>query len=1022
VAYNAREVEREIEEFWKKKKVFDSVKKKNAKGQKFYFCDGPPFATGTIHPGTAWNKCIKDAVCRYKRARGFDVRDQAGYDTHGLPIEVKVEQALKLKSKKDIEEKIGVAQFVGECKKFATQYIDVMNRQFRSLGVWMDFDEPYVTYKDGYIERAWATFKAAHEKGLLNKGVYVLPYCPRCETTIANYELEYGEQDDPSVYVKFKVEGKENEYLVVWTTTPWTLVGNMAVMVHPTFQYVRARVDGENWIVAKDRLNAVIAVTHELGKNAIVLDEFSGMTLNGLRYEHPLREEVPYHQAREHMVVVSDQFVTLEEGTGLVHTAPGHGPQDFIIGKQYGIEAFCPVGTDGNYTTGAGKFSGMNVRKANKEIVGCLEKKGLLVHAGVIRHRYPHCWRCKTPLIYITTEQWFITITKVKERMMEEIDRCVWQPEFARTWFRGFVESAPDWCISRQRYWGIPLPIWICEKCGEVMVVGSRGELRREVPELHKPFVDKVVFDCGKCGGEMRRVPDVLDVWFDSGNAVWAQLEREEEKKWYPADFIVEGKDQIRGWFYSLLGSGIVYKDEIPYKSLLMHGFFVDEKGEKMSKSLGNFVPLEEMLEKYGADAFRFWSLGSVVWEDLKFKWEELAEAQRALGIYWNLSLFLKRFYKGEKPAGYELEDLWLLAKLSALVKKCTDAFESYAIHEAVRACKEFIVEDLSRFYLKIVKKRIGEGSNPEGALDAFYRSMLTLTKLTTPIVPFISEAVYREVFAEKEKAESVSLLPWPSPEEAAADPMLESHIQSARRIIAAAANARGLADIKLRWPLEEAVVVSSSTEVRGAVERLPYIIEWIANVKRVRIKESMPKEIIAKPVRAAIGPVFKKDAAAVAEAIERMDAREAKKKLEAAKEITVRGRGKEWAVTREMVIFEEKPPDGYVSASFDGGEVFLKTEISRALYEEAMVREVARRVQLMRKELELVEKDEIAANIIAGKELLEILERHKASLAKEVKARKLTISSKAELKAEGALEKEWEIEGENVTMIIAKA
>lgn len=1022
-SYNAREIEREIAELWNRKAIYESVKRKNAGGPKFYFCDGPPFATGTIHPGTAWNKCIKDAVCRYKRARGFAVRDQAGYDTHGLPIEVKVESALGLKSKKDIEEKIGVARFVHECKKFATQYIDVMSKQFKSLGVWMDFDHPYITYKDEYIERAWATFKAAHEKDLLHKGVYVLPYCPRCETTIANYELEYDEQDDPSVYAKFKVKGKENEFLIIWTTTPWTLVGNMAVMVHPTFQYVKAKIDEEVWIVAKERLSAVLAVTGELGKNAIVLDEFSGMAIKGLEYEHPLADEVPYHQGRKHIVVVSDQFVTLEEGTGLVHTAPGHGPQDFIVGKQYGIETFCPVGTNGKYTSEAGKFAGMDVRKANKEIIGLLREKGLLVHAGIVRHRYPHCWRCKTPLIYITTDQWFITITKVKDRMMEEIDACTWQPDFARRWFRDFVQSAPDWCISRQRYWGIPLPIWVCEKCGEIRVVGSKRELGREVKELHRPFVDEIRFECGKCGGEMRRVPDVLDVWFDSGNAVWAQLDREEEKRWYPTDFIVEGKDQIRGWFYSLLGSGIVYRNEIPYKSLLMHGFFVDEKGEKMSKSLGNFVPLEEMLAKYGADAFRLWSLGSVLWEDLKFKWEELAEAHRTLTIYWNLSVFLKRFYEGrEKPVGYELEDQWLLARLCALVRKCTAAFESYAIHEATRACKEFIVEDLSRFYLKIAKKRIASGRNPEAALEALYKSMLTLTKLTTPIIPFISEAIYREVFAERERAESVSLLPWPTPEEPGADPTLEKNMHIVRNIIAAVANARSVADVKLRWPLEEVIVVSNSTEVRGAVERLAYLIEEIANVKRTRLEETVPKKIVAKPVHAALGPVFRKDAKVVAEAIEKLEAGEARKKLEAGETITVRAGGKEWAITRDMVIFEEKPPEGHTRAEFDGGEVYLNTKISRALFEEAMVREVARRIQLMRKELELVEKDEIVANVVAGKELLGILEKHRGALAREVKAKTLILSAKPELKAEGALKREWEIEEEAATIVVAKA
>ena len=595
--YDHVQVEKEIMEFWNKNGIFGKQREMNKGNQPFYFCDGPPYATGQIHPGTGWNKTIKDAVCRYWRSRGRNVRVQAGYDTHGLPIEVKVEQELKFSNKQDIEE-YGIDRFIEKCKEFATRYIGVMGGQFRSLGVWMDFENPYITYKDSYIEASWGTLEAAWKKNLMHEGVYVLPYCYRCETTMANYELEYDDETDPSIYVKFRSVEKPDEFLIVWTTTPWTLVANMAVMVHPTLQYVRAKVDDDIWIVAKDLLDSVMAKAE---RSAVVIEEFSGRKLKDYKYVHPFQARIKKDYERK--VVLSDEYVTTEEGTGLVHTAPGHGPEDFIIGKRFDIEPFCPVDLQGNYTQEAGELAGKNVRAANPEVIRMLGDEGALLAQESIKHRYPHCWRCKTPLIFLTTKQWFITISKIKERMMEEIDNTSWHPAFAKERFREFVSGAPDWCISRQRYWGIPLPIWRCDnpECAGIRVIGSRAELP-EIRELHRPYIDEVKLRC-ECGGDMSRVEDVLDVWFDSGNAVWASLTEPEKKEYSErADLIIEGQDQVRGWFYSLLGSGVVRYNACPYKRLLMHGFFVDEHGEKMSKSVGNFIPLENIIEKCDKD------------------------------------------------------------------------------------------------------------------------------------------------------------------------------------------------------------------------------------------------------------------------------------------------------------------------------------------------------------------------------------------------------------------------------------
>lgn len=828
--YDHKAVEKEILEFWEKNGIYEKVKASRKKGEQYYFCDGPPYATGQIHPGTGWNKCAKDAICRFWRGRGYNVRVQPGFDTHGLPIEVKVEKELKIKNKQEIE-KYGIEKFIDECKVFATKYIGVMGGQFRSFGVWMDWDNPYITYKDDYIESSWATIARAHELGLLTQGVYVLPYCHRCETTMANYELEYGEETDPSIFVKFRVKERDNEFLVVWTTTPWTLTANMAVMVHPNLSYVRVKVDDEVWIIAKERMDYVLELTEKTGT---VLEEFIGKKLEKLEYEHPFQDKIRKEANRR--VVLSDEYVTLEEGSGLVHTAPGHGPEDFIIGKRFGIEPFCPVDLQGKYTEEAGELKGKNVRSANPEIIQILKEMDLLLHESRIKHRYPHCWRCKNPLIFLTTKQWFIEVSKLKEKMQEQIDQTAWQPEFARNRFRDFVRDAPDWCISRQRYWGIPLPIWKCtnKDCDGMKVLSNKKELG-EIKELHRPYIDQKTFKCEKCGGEMKRVPDVLDVWFDSGNAVWASLDKKEKEIYGQADCILEGQDQIRGWFYSLLGSGVVKDGKCPYKRVLMHGFFVDEKGEKMSKSVGNFVPVEEILEKYGADSFRLWGLSNTIWEEQKFNWVSLKEAHGVLDVLYNMYTYLTRFYPKEKINDAELqpEDKWLLSRLNNTRKEFNAAFERYEMNDAAKALRHFLVEDLSKFYMKVAKERVSKGTG-EGALFVVYASVLGVLKMLSVVSPFLPEFVYQKFFRNYEKEESISLYPLAEMREGEIDPALEKKFEHVRGLMPAFLELRQEKKIKLRWPLSEAYLQSESHEVVDSINSLAPILAKLINVKSV--------------------------------------------------------------------------------------------------------------------------------------------------------------------------------------------
>ncbi|MBI5224005.1 isoleucine--tRNA ligase [Candidatus Micrarchaeota archaeon] len=923
--YNHKDIEKEIAQFWKDEKIYEEVKAKykNSK-ETYYFCDGPPYATGQIHPGTGWNKTIKDTLVRYHRSRGKNVRFQPGFDTHGLPIEVKVEQELKFNNKGDIE-KYGIEKFIQKCKTFATKYIGIMSGQFESLGVWADFDAPYITYYDPYIDSSWKTISQAHEKGLLYEGVYVLPYCYRCETTIANYELEYGEETDPSVYVKFQIKDKENEYLVIWTTTPWTLVANMGVMVHPTLEYVRVKVDEDVWVVAKERLEAVMNLAE---KSATILEEFKGMKLKDVQYEHPFPDKVKIKKQYSRKVVLSDDYVTIEDGTGLVHMAPGHGPEDFLVGKRNQIEPFCPVNEQGNYTEEAGELAGKNVREANPLVIEILQNNGSLIREARVRHRYPHCWRCKTPLIFLTTKQWFISISKIKDEMMAQIDATQWKPDFAKDRFKEFVTGAPDWCISRQRYWGIPLPIWKCT-CGEVKVVGSRKEIP-EVKELHRPYIDQITVSC-KCGKQMHRIPDVLDVWFDSGNAIWASMSEQEIKTFgEQSNQIIEGQDQIRGWFYSLLGSGVIRYGKCPYKRLLMHGFFVDEKGEKMSKSVGNFIPLEQILEKYGADSFRLWGIGNTIWDELKFSWDEMKKCSGDLNIALNMVVFLERFYPKEwiaKEPKMDQLDLWLLSRLNSTKKTFREAFESTEINVGIKALRYFLVEDLSRFYMKVAKDRIQNGDNAEGALYAIYQSMRETLIMLGCVSPFSAEYLYRRFFMKFEGEKSVFLLKLTDEDASKIHQIGEKQVENAKELVSVAMLARQSANIKVRMPIRTLYVETKSREVSDSVKEYGSILLSMINAKEVKVIESAPE-------------------------------------------------------------------GEFASAPFTNGTVHIGKKIDQELYEEGMMNEVKRRIQILRKDEKLVESDSIVVHLSTEKELEAIIKKYAGKLADAVNAKKIEYGS----------------------------
>ncbi|MFQ6060354.1 MAG: isoleucine--tRNA ligase, partial [Thermoplasmata archaeon] len=764
--YSPQDLEKKIQNFWKLSKAYEKTKAMRERGKEYYFVDGPPYTTGSIHMGTAYNKILKDVIVRYRRMQGLNVRDQPGFDMHGLPIEVKVEKNLRILNKKQIEELVGIESFVNSCREFSTELQNRMSEQFASLGVWLDWENPYRTIENSYIEAAWWTLRKAYEKNLLTKYTRVLTWCSRCETALAEAEIEYKDVEDYSIFVKFLLKGRGGENILIWTTTPWTIPANMAVAVHPDFEYAKVQMTVEErqdtlWLM-KDRVDEVASMVGAEGVR--VLETRKGKELVGWEYFHPLTSKVPYHNQLTgewtHKVLASE--IVTKENTGVVHIAPGHGPEDFEVGEIHGIPPFCPVDEAGYFTEEAGEYAGKHVREANNIIIEDLRRERWLFHEGRLTHRYGHCWRCTTPIIYRTSVQWFIKASQLREVMLDEIAKVKWTPDWAgSSRQRNWVENARDWCISRQRYWGIPLPIWECE-CGEKKVVGSAKELSdgknyAQDMDLHRPWIDAVTFDCPECGKEMRRTPDVLDVWFDSGVCIWAQLDypskKREFKQWWPCRWITEAHDQTRGWFYSQLVAGIVAFEECPYRSVLMHGWVLDAKGQPMSKSLGNVVDPFDVVKEYGVDSLRFYLLkNNPPWEDLNFNKEDVRNSNRTLNILWNVHRFATLYMSMDRfdPKSWTIdglaesmrpEDHWLLSRTENLKAEVENETEEFEIHKACRAIEGFILNDLSRWYVKLVRNRtwVEDDSRKKfGAYKALHEALLTLAKLMAPITPHI--------------------------------------------------------------------------------------------------------------------------------------------------------------------------------------------------------------------------------------------------------------------------------------------
>ncbi|MEM1640675.1 MAG: isoleucine--tRNA ligase [Acidilobaceae archaeon] len=1016
-SYNQFKVEEYVKSFWRENEIYKKIKKAETnRTAKFYFLDGPPYASAkSIHVGTGWNKVIKDIVLRYHRMKGYRVWDRPGFDTHGLPIEVKIEQALGVSTKKDIVEKIGVNRFVEECKKFVDENMRAMIEQFKEIGVFMDWENPYVTYTNDYIESGWWLIKKAHEKSLLYKDLKVVHWCPRCETTLADYEVsEYRDLEDPSIYVKLPIRGKNKEYLLIWTTTPWTLPANVFVMVHPDLDYVRVKVYNEVFILAKSRVEDVFK---EAGiKSYEILEEFKGSELKDLEYDHPLEDLVPAQTVAKkfHKVVIAPEAVSAYEGTGLVHGAPGHGTIDYEIGLSIGAPVLSLVDERGFMTQEAGKYKQLYFRtEANEAILIDLKTRGVLLHAGKIVHRYPVCWRCKTPLVLRATEQWYIAVTKLKDELIKAADETEWVPSWAKTRFVNLLKELKDWVISRQRFWGIPIPIWVCKSCKHIEVIGSVEELRSlggEPPrDLHRPWIDQVKLRCPKCGGVMERVPDVLDVWFDSGIAFYASLGYPMKKEVYesfePVDFIVEGHDQIRGWFFSLLRSGVIAFGKSPYKRVLVHGFALDEQGREMHKSLGNYVDFEELIARCPRDVFRLWVASNTVWEDLKFSWRGLEQTQRDFSVFWNTFVFASTYMglDGFDPEVVSLndvakhlepEDLWLLSKLNKLIKEYRKSMESLEIHNAAKALRSFLIDDVSRFYIRLIRRVWEESETPSktAAYVTLYRALKTWLTLAAPFIPFFTEYVYQHFFREAEKGspESVHMLEMVEPDEKLINEILEEDVEIVRRVAETALSARAQAGLKLRRPLRRAIVYTSSEKVKKAVEKLSDMIKELVNVKSVEVKSlSELEEAKIYDVRAIVSEIGKDYKSLAPQILKEFEIR----KEELIESFKKKGYF-EFLLGDKIVRLENRHVE--IKASYpewmsvsEGQDhvVAIDVRVSREEEMEGIAREVVRRVQFMRKELKLQVADNIELWINGDQELLSAVKEFEKYVMSETRA-----------------------------------
>jgi isoleucyl-tRNA synthetase len=988
-------LEQEVLERWRERDVFRESLRRREGAPQWVFYEGPPTANGKPGSHHVLARVFKDIYPRFKTMRGFRVDRKGGWDCHGLPVEIAVEQQLGLKSKTEIEA-YGIEEFNAKCRAAVFEFLEDWNALTERIGFWIDLDDAYRTLDTTYIESVWWALKEIHGKGLLYEGHRVVPYCPRCGTALSSHEVAQGYKDvvDPSVYVRLPVTDlagsplSGGEELVVWTTTPWTLPSNAAVAVDPELTYVRA-VHGDAVLVLAEAL-----VERVLGEGAEILDRFPGAALEGVRYDPPFHFIASEEWGdKAHSVLLAD-FVTADDGTGIVHTAIAFGEDDYRLGTGAGLTVVNPVGLDGTFDERITDYAGRFVKDADADIVEALRASGRLLKSSDYEHSYPHCWRCGTPLLYSAKPSRYIRTSQIRDRLLAANETVNWQPPHIKHGrFGDWLANNIDWALSRERYWGTPLPVWRCEE-DHLHVVGSLGELAElsgvTLDDPHRPYVDDVTFPCADCGGEMRRVPEVIDVWFDSGSMPFAQYHaphdpagQERFEQHFPADFICEAIDQTRGWFYSLIAVSTLLFDRASYENVVCLGHIRDEQDRKMSKSLGNIVVPWDVLDEFGADAFRWYFFtAKQPWDGYRFSTEAVGEGVRLfLRQLWNVHAFLSlyRVEEGVEATQTEL-DRWILSRLAGTVEEVTERLDAYDATFAGRAVGAF-VDDLSNWYVRRSRPRFFRGD--AGAFATLRECLLTVSKLLAPFTPFIADAIYEGLDGGEP---SVHLCDWP--EAGPRDVELEEHMAIAREAVRVGLGARGAAKIKIRQPLGEAVVVASGRE-RDAIERHADIIADELNVKDVRLVEAAD-ELGSYELKAnyrALGPRFGKLMPQAAAAIEALDAQHAAATLRAGGTVGINVEGAEHELTADDVQMVLQPLDGYQVEREGAHAVALDLTITEELRMEGLARDIVRAIQNTRKDAGLDVSDRIALSLRGDAELLDVARSHEDWIAGEVLA-----------------------------------
>jgi len=973
-------LEERVLERWRERDVFHESIRRRQGAPPFVFYEGPPTANGPPGSHHVLSRVFKDVFPRFKTMRGHLVHRKAGWDCHGLPVELEIEKQLGFSSKEDIE-RYGVAEFNARCRESVLRYIDEWNRLTERIGFWIDTDQAYFTLDDDYVESVWWSLKQVHDRGLLTEGHKVVPYCPRCGTALSSHEVAQGYRDvvDPSIYVRFPLRDDPSVALLAWTTMPWTLVPHAAIAVDPDVTYVRARLGGDRLILAEALVERV------LGEGAEIEERMPGAALLGLRYEPPF----PYiddYGPRGHTVLAGD-FVSVEDGTGVVHTGAAFGEDDFRLATDNGLTIHNPVLGDGTFDSRTGPFAGLHVREADPRIIAALRESGRLFRSGEHEHAYPHCWRCDTPLIYYAKTSWYVRTTAVKDELLAANEAVRWYPDHIKHGrFGKWLENNVDWALSRERYWGTPLPIWRADD-GEVVCVGSRRELRElgaEVPDdLHRPYVDEVTFE--RDGKTFRRVSDLIDVWWDSGCMPFAQwhapFENEEVfEQRFPADYICEALDQTRGWFYSLLAVSTLLYGRASSKTVLCLGLILDPDGQKMSKSKGNVVVPWDVLDTHGADAFRWYYFTSKQpWDGYRFSLETVGESVRQfLKTLWNTYGFFVLYANLGERAPAEPNDLdrWVLSRLSGTVERVTERMEDYDTTFAGRAIAAF-VDDLSNWYVRRSRRRFWRGDT--AAFDTLERCLVTVAKLLAPLTPFVADEIYDNLDGSEP---SVHLCDFPEPGER--DRKLEWQMRVARDAVELGRAARAQARVKVRQPLREAAVVAADRE-REAIERFEALVLDELNVKSLRYVSEADElgRFELKPNYRALGPRFGKHMPRVAAAIAALDPTN----LRAGKRAGINLEGQEHAIGPDDVQMVLQPLEGYQVERSGTHAVALNLELDEELRREALAREVVHAVQVARRNAGLKVEDRITLSLGGDGELLDAARTHEAYLAGETLA-----------------------------------